>query len=303
MTHAYDVAWVDGRIVRGGEPALAADAAGIALGLGLFETLPCVGGVPAFLDEHLERLAHGAEQLELAFRVEDGRRALAELVAALASPRADVIVLRLTLLAGRAGAPPSLVATARAPELPPAGGVELVLVPRALLARDPLNALKTVARPRYVLARRRARELGAWDALLGSDEGDVLEAANANLFVVTEAGRLLTPSRERGCLPGITRARLLAALEARSEAAQEGRVEPADLTRAQEIFLTSSVAGVIPVSLVQGWSARLPGPAGPWTRLATALLAAAAPGNDKGGAQPGATAPPGAHAPSVEEEP
>lgn len=284
MSAAAFPTWVDGRLVAAGRPALGADAAGLGLGLGLFETLLALGGERRQEEEHLARMARGARFLGLPFRPESGRRALADYAAALgpAGVLAEPgLVLRLTLLAGGPGAAPHLVVSARRPEPPPADGAELVLEPRSLLARDPLGALKTVARVRHVLARRRAQEHGAFDALLGSDEGDVLEASSSNLFVVRD-GRLLTPDLARGCLPGITRARLLAAWRAAGRAPEESRVEPGDLARAQEIFLTNSVAGVIPVLGVRGLTHDLPGPGGPWTALARTLLAASAPAVDKG---------------------
>ncbi len=285
--------WVDGRLVPPGEPALPADAPGVLQGLGLFETLALRGGERPFEEAHLERLERGAGVLELAFDRATARAALAEFARELAGAEArpgHALALRLTLIAGAPGRAPHLVVGAREVELAPDEGVEVTLEPRALLARDPLAALKTIARARYVAARRRARERGAWDALLGSDEGDYLEASVSNLFVAI-GERLLTPALERGCLPGITRGRLIDALRARGAPLEEGRVLPRDLAAAQEVFLTSSVTGLVPVRVVQGSNPCLPGPRGAWAQLARTLLAAGGPAPDKG-PRPGRARPP-----------
>lgn len=291
--------WVDGRLVPPGEPALPADALGVVHGLGLFETLAFVAGERPFEDLHLARLERGARVLGLRFERAAARTALAEYAHGLAGSEAGpghALALRLALIAGAEGRAPHLVVGAREVELAPPEGVEVALEPRALLAGDPLSALKTIARPRYAAARRRARERGAWDALLGSDEGDFLEASVSNLFVVV-GERLLTPALERGCLPGITRGRLLAALRARGAAVEEGRVLLRDLAAAREVFLTNCVTGLVPVRAVQGTNPRLAGPGGAWTELARTLLAAGGSAPDKG-PRPGP-----ARSPDPEESP
>ena len=119
---------------------------------------------------------------------------------------------------------------------------------------------------RNVLAREDAQAVGAWDALLCSDAGDVVEGTICNLFCLTR-GRLLTPALERGCLPGVTRGLLLEELRGGGlprgvESLEEGRVERADLASADEVFLTNSSGRLIPVTAVRGCNEHLPGPRG-----------------------------------------
>jgi para-aminobenzoate synthetase/4-amino-4-deoxychorismate lyase len=83
-----------------------------------------------------------------------------------------------------------------------------------------------------------AAELGAVPLIIDAD-GAVLEAAHANLFLV-EDDMLITPPADGRLLPGVTRARVLAA--GGPEAVRE---EPVDLDRLQAAdaaLLTSSVA-------------------------------------------------------------
>jgi branched-chain amino acid aminotransferase len=151
----------------------------------------------------------------------------------------------------------------------------VLLVPRAKLAGDPLETLKTSSRLRNALARRAAQEVGAWEALLGTDEGDFVEGCVSNLFAVVD-GELLTPPTSRGALGGIMRQKLLdAAHEASGLAVREARLGAPELARASELLLTNSLARVVPVTWIAEGRSDLPGSAGPVARSAASWIRAA----------------------------
>jgi anthranilate/para-aminobenzoate synthase component I/branched-subunit amino acid aminotransferase/4-amino-4-deoxychorismate lyase len=81
-------------------------------------------------------------------------------------------------------------------------------------------------------------------------DGEVLEAGYANVWVV-EDDLLVTPPLDGRILPGTVRARLLAAPPAGFEAREEP-LSVERLTRADEVFLSSSVRGVHPAALGAG---------------------------------------------------
>jgi branched-subunit amino acid aminotransferase/4-amino-4-deoxychorismate lyase len=110
-----------------------------------------------------------------------------------------------------------------------------------------------------VHARRTANEAGADIALLTTVDGDVCEADAANVFAVID-GAVVTPSLDRGVLPGITRARCIEALVREGCAARERRVEPGELERASEWFLTSSLDGIRPLRAIGERTFVVPGP-------------------------------------------
>jgi para-aminobenzoate synthetase/4-amino-4-deoxychorismate lyase len=90
------------------------------------------------------------------------------------------------------------------------------------------------------------RRLGAVPLLVDLD-GQVLEAAHANLWIV-EGNKLLTPPLDGRLLPGTARTRLLADPPEGMEASEE----PITLERAvaaDELWLTSSLRGVHPATL------------------------------------------------------
>jgi branched-chain amino acid aminotransferase len=155
---------------------------------------------------------------------------------------------------------------------PPAGHLErgLHLVPSAV-RRDPsspLAALKTTSRADYVFARLEARAAGADDALFLTIDGDLSEATTANVFLI-RGTQLATPSLDCAILPGTTRDWILGWAGRVGLTTLEGRLVPGDLAAADEAFLSSSVAGILPVTRFAGHPIGT-GKPGPWTIRARA---------------------------------
>lgn len=141
--------------------------------------------------------------------------------------------------------------------------------PRAL---DP--RVKTGNYLNNVLALAEAKQGGADDALMLNERGEVAEATTSNVYVVRD-GALLTPEIAAGILEGTSRRRLLGLCRDAGIPAREGRVTPDDLARAQELFLSSSVRGVMPVTRLDGRPVG-DGRPGPVTRRLRDLFEAAA---------------------------
>ena len=276
--------WVDGRVEPADAAHLSAFDRGFQLGDGVFETLRARGGVPAELDLHLARLRRSTDGLGIPLPADASAtitRAIAELLEAegQAGPRGDAAV-RITVsrgaLTGRGLLPadedvrPTIVVQAWPVLVPPRGHLEdgLRLVASAV-RRDPaspLAALKTTSRADYVYARLEARAAGADDALFLTIDGHLSEATTANVFLVRDA-ELATPSLDCAILPGTTRDWLLAWAGRVGLTANETLLTPDDLRTADEAFLSSSVAGVLPVSTWEGEPIGAGRP-GRWTRLA-----------------------------------
>jgi len=205
----------------------------------VFTTARVTGGEPWFWPDHVARLRDGAAAYGLV--PPDPERLLAAVRAAVAGlPDARV---RVT---AHADGPPSVAA---APYAPPRGPWTLAPVALVSLPGDgPLR--KTTDRTRYDEARARAP--GADDALLVAPGGSFLETTVANVFLVDAAGTLLTPPAMRPLLPGIARARVLAAATALGFAAREADFGAGDAARARECFLTNALFVVQPVAAIEG---------------------------------------------------
>ena len=255
----------------------------------MFETLRARAGRVTELDEHVARLGRSADGLgiELPADIADRvARGIGDLLAAeaLDGPDGDASV-RITVSRGvyygRGLLPPEVHAT---PTIaiqawpvvpPPAGHLEqgIHLAPSSV-RRDPQNPLamlKTTSRADYVYARLEARRAGADDALFLTIDGLLSEATSANIFLVRHAqdgeAELATPALDCAILPGTTRSWLLAWAERVGLRPVEAWLMPRDLAAADEAFVSSSVAGILPVTRFDGRDIGTGRP-GPWTRRA-----------------------------------
>jgi len=281
--------WVDGELRPAGERHLSAFDRGFQLGDGVFETLRARGGRPTELDEHLERLRRSATGLDIELapgteaRIAAGIEALLE-AEGLGGPDGDASI-RVTVSRGSMRArgllpleqvDPTIVIQVW-PVLPPPEdhlrrGLHLVASSVRRDPSNPLSSLKTTSRADYVFARLEARRAGADDALFLTIDGHISEATSANLFIVRAAGgrsELATPALECAILPGTTRTWLLGWGDRAGLAPVEGWLTPADLAGADEAFVCSSVAGVLPVTRYEGRAVGT-GTPGPWTMRARA---------------------------------
>lgn len=119
--------------------------------------------------------------------------------------------------------------------------------------------------------------------LIEDADGRVLETDRASLFAVT-GGMLRTPPADGPILPGITRAAVLRLAAVAGRPPEITSLTRRDLTTAEEVFVTSSVRGVLPVRSVAG--ATLPAAPGPVTASIIAALAAEEAAHASGGPVP-----------------
>lgn len=249
---------------------------GLLLGDGLFETALAIAGAPRFWDRHMARLRASAASIGLAIPAGLDAwidEALPDLWSREGSPPKAALRLTVTRGAGRGLDPPagpgravlSLDAMAGAPLAP--ARAHLAAWPRIDPA-DPLAGKKITSALGRVEARRVARARGADLALLASIDGDWVEADAYNLFAVID-GEVVTPPLDRGALPGITRARALAALPSLGCRASERRIVSSELWAASEVFVTSSLAGARAVTSIDEHAYQAPGAV---TRALAALL-------------------------------
>lgn len=281
--------WVDGRLAPSDEPQLTVFDRGFQLGDGVFETLRARAGRVTELDEHVARLGTSAAGLgielpgDIRARLEGGIRELLD-AEDLAGRDGDASI-RITvsrgpysargLLPDEPGITPTVVIQAwPVPPASPAAferGLHLVTSSVRRDPRSPLVTLKTTSRADYVFAKLEARRAGADDALFLTLDGVLSEATSANLFLVRAGSdgtpELATPSLDCAILPGTTRSWLLGWGARAGLRPLEDRLLPADLATAEEAFVSSSVAGVLPVTRFDGRPVGT-GEPGTWTRRA-----------------------------------
>jgi branched-subunit amino acid aminotransferase/4-amino-4-deoxychorismate lyase len=232
-------------------------------GLGLFETFRTWNGHATLLPRHLDRLARSASELGLPLEPaqcpdESAVRALLR-----AEGRTGDARLRITLSGGLSASHGSTL-WMRASDLPPpnpAGGIRLG---KAWPARtDPLAGYKTLNYWPNRLMFEDARAGGFGECVTISPDGLLWEGSMSSLFAVVD-GQLLTPPCAGRALPGIMRSLIL---ERGPRLGLDVREAPLGLLdrlfRPEEVFLTNSVRGIMPVG--EWGEARFPVP-GPVAR-------------------------------------
>jgi len=229
-----------------------ADDEGFLRGRAVFETLRVYGGRPFRLEAHLERLRRSASTLGLPDPDVDGLAAAGE-QAIRDGGEADA-VLRFLWTPGReAGGMPTGLALVST--LPPgleelrARGLRLAVV--RWVPGHRLAGSKSTSYAENLAAQDEARRQGCDDALLVAADGTVLEAPTANVWW-REGDRVLTPSLEQPILAGVTRAALWELAGATGYIPEEGVFRLERAAAADELFLSSSVREVMPVTQLDG---------------------------------------------------
>jgi branched-subunit amino acid aminotransferase/4-amino-4-deoxychorismate lyase len=120
-----------------------------------------------------------------------------------------------------------------------------------VLPAGPLAGVKCCSYQPYRWALARARAAGADVALLLDADGYVREVDHANIFAARD-GLVRTPQAGRRCLAGIMRGWCLETLERTGVQAMSGDLSVEELRRADEVWLTSSLAGIVPLRALDG---------------------------------------------------
>jgi branched-chain amino acid aminotransferase len=249
---------VDGRIGPPESAVVSVLDRGFLYGDSVYEVLRTAGGRTVDLDRHLARLGRSAAAIALPLPEPAAiRGAVAETLSAAGNPDSyiRIVVTRgggpITLDISAATGPTLVVIVAPlvlpAPELYREGArVALVGVERtSRRAVDP--AIKSGNYLNNVMALAEAKRSGAYEALMCGPDGRVAEGSTSNVFVV-HGGRTATPALGSGLLPGITRQRVMEQAAGAGLPICEADLRPDDLRRADEVFITSSIRGIMPVT-------------------------------------------------------
>lgn len=114
--------------------------------------------------------------------------------------------------------------------------------------KDQLSTLKTTAKPLNVLAAIFAKENNYNNCLLLNTDKQVVEALNANMFLVKK-DLIITPPLADGCLNGIIRKKIIENIQKEKVYKfEEHSVSPFEILKCDEMFLTNSIIGVQPVA-------------------------------------------------------
>jgi para-aminobenzoate synthetase/4-amino-4-deoxychorismate lyase len=188
---------------------------------------------PAAIDRHLDRLSVSSAKCGVTFDLD---RLRAELLTFDPATKEERIKIRTSVY--RDG---SLIivqgwGTTRGDTL------AAVVAKRPVASGDPNLQIKTTSRA--VLEEHLDENPDVDEVLLFNEAGLITEFCRGNV-VVRRDGQMFTPRPESGCLPGISVLTMIAQGEA-----SYADLPLASLSHADEIYFVNSVAGMIPVRLV-----------------------------------------------------
>ncbi|HUR62761.1 MAG TPA: aminotransferase class IV [Candidatus Thermoplasmatota archaeon] len=276
------IAYIDGRTTDLATATVPLNDRGFLLGDGVFETLRTSNGRVFRLDGHAARLEAGLRAINLdRDLVGEFRQAVDHLVRAGTKEYGGELYIRVMVSTGpmedflETGRGVSVTGLCKKFKPYPmqyySQGVHLVTSRERKDTRSALATLKTLSFLPYVTARREAHSATAHDALLLNEHGRIAEATTSNVFALVD-GVVHAPGEAEGAIPGVTRAAVLELVrEAGFDVAE--RLEAAQLRTAEEMWLTNTTGGIVPVRQVD--DARISGGRGELTaRLGHSLEAA-----------------------------
>ena len=249
---------------------------GFIFGDGVYEVIPVFGGRLFRLTEHLKRLAASLKAVRIPRPLGDDEWAtiLKTLVDRNGGGNQSVYLQVTRGVARRdlvLAEPVSPTVFAMSNPLTPPREPEPVGAVTCDDIRWRYCYIKAIGLLPNVLLRLQAADAGAYEAILIRD-GRVTEGTASNVFAV-HAGVVTTPPKGPELLPGITRDLIVELLQAAHLPCHETLISAEALASADEIWLTSSVRELCPVTTLDGRPVG-PGVPGPLWRRALDLYQA-----------------------------
>ena len=252
---------MDGRITSEEDARIPVLDRGFLFGDSIYEVVRTHGGVPLTWSEHWARLQISAHDLLMQLDLSEAQIAKRVAETLQQAGHGDSYV-RIIVTRGTGDAPnidlayanraPRWVILVRPLQLAVGKPVNLYLVDRLRNDRRALDpATKSGNYLNNVLGLAEAKAKGATDCVMLNADGSVTEASTSNLFARVD-GVWCTPPLDAGILAGITRGMLLEFLPQAGERAEERRLTRADLESAEEMFLSSTLRDIGPVTHLNG---------------------------------------------------
>lgn len=209
---------------------------GILYGYGIFETLRTYEDKKFFkAEEHINRLFASAKKIGL--KIKYDKKQMLEMLKKIAkkSPRKKqrikiiAIPKKIIIISQRLKNDKKIY-----------NGVKCISVacPR------PFPEIKSISYLPSLLSHKKAEGKGCFDAILIDDKGEIYEGAYSNIFWF-ENGTLCT--RKNKILPGVTRKTIL---EISPFKTKFKTINIKELYKKKEVFITSSVRGIVPVTKI-----------------------------------------------------
>jgi len=254
------IAYVNGRYVPHRHAAVHVEDRGYQFSDGVYEVFAVANGVLVDEELHLQRLARSLGELRIARPHADAvmKHLFREV---LRRNRVSNGILYLQVTRGAAprdhafpkSARPAVVITARPARLADpaitARGVDVVTIPDLRWRRVDIKSVSLLPN---VLGKQIAKDKGAYEAWMVTDEGEVTEGTSTNAWIVTKRGALVTRDADTSILNGVTRLTILRLAREAGLSIEERPFSLREALAAAEAFLSSTTSFVMPVVRIDG---------------------------------------------------
>lgn len=277
MAGKEPLVYIDGEYHPKGSAKISVYDHGLLYGDGVFEGIRAYNGIVFHLREHIERMQEGLRITRINITLSK-QELMDAVVETLRKNNFMDAYIRLVVTRGRGdlgldprkSPRPSViimtepVAPAHGREAKEKGISAIISSYRRDMVDGTSHELKSLNYIQSVLAKFQAIDAGTDEVVMLDHRGMVSEFHGSNLFLVKQ-GAVHTPTSASGILHGITRSRVLKLAEELGYEVHERDITPYELLNADEVFLTGTLAEVVPVVKIQGVSIA-DGKPGPITR-------------------------------------
>jgi len=257
----HPVIYLNKTMVEAAKARVAPVSSAMLYGRGVFTSVAIYNGKPFQWPNHWDRLATHAKKLNVELgsctfkSVGEALRKLIN-VNQVSKGRAHVILLARgdrdfwkpkPLTERLSGRKTDLLIMTAEPLDVPASGLSIAVSPYRGNTFSPLTNVKSLNYLDRVLSREEAKSRDFDEAVMLNERGEIVSATLANIFW-TKNGTIHTPALSTGAVAGTTRGAVIDIATKSFIPLVEGIYEMSDLVDAEEIFLSSSALGVVPVT-------------------------------------------------------
>ncbi|MEE2995897.1 MAG: D-amino-acid transaminase [Pseudomonadota bacterium] len=267
------ISYVNGRYIRHSQSRVHIEDRGYQFGDAVYEVIVVINRQMVDEDLHFSRLEHSLREIrmEMPFGIEIFRMKVAELLRLNRLRDANLYIQISRGEAPRNHAIPHDIIAAVVMTLRPLAnskrewveeGVSIITVPDLRWKRPDIKSISLLPN---ILAKDRAIREGAYEAWQVDDRGAVTEGTSTNAWIV-KGGKIITHPPEKAILNGVTRLAIIKIAEDIQIEVEERPFSVDEAKSADEAFLTSSTAFIVPIISIDGVKVGLGRP-GPVSRL------------------------------------
>ncbi len=227
---------------------------GFRFGDGIFDTIKVINSKPVFFPLHMERIIEGLDSIRIDLSTKNIEQQIYQTIKT-NNLKNGYVRISITRGEGSRGYMPTdevrpnfVIETMKDRRITQTdGSLYVSQYQKPSLKSLPVNS-KLMQGLNSTLAKMEANDTGCFDAILLNHNMQICECSSSNIFWFDQHDNLRTPSRDSGCLNGVTRKIIIENFET-----HEGFYGINSLKTANEVFITNTVIGVFPIYEIKGY--------------------------------------------------